>query len=78
MTSKRNIRENRSEGSWAYQSEGRQRGLRKRDLGIFGPGTKAEGKSQRKPAEGGCGAKMTKIEEIQRAQCPGRQRRIRC
>lgn len=40
------------------------------DMGNFGLQTEAKARSQRKPAEGGCGAKETEIEEIQRAQCP--------
>lgn len=61
---------NSSEGRWAYQAEGRWRDLEVGDLGSFGPQTEAKARSQRKPAEGGCGAKETEIEEIQRAQCP--------
>lgn len=57
---------------------GRQAEGSQRNLEIFGPGTEAEGRSQRKPAEGGCGARMTEMEESQRAQCPRRQRRTRC
>ena len=50
---------NRSKGSWAYQAEGRQGELK--DLRIFGRGTEAEARSQRKPAGGRCGAKEIEI-----------------
>lgn len=52
---------NRSKDSWAYQAEGRQGELKVKDLGIFGRGTEAEARSQRKPAGRGCGAKEIEI-----------------
>ena len=44
VTFKENLLVQRSEGSWAYQAEGRQRELKEGDLGIFGPGTAVEGR----------------------------------
>lgn len=52
---------NRSKGSWAHQAEGRQGELKLEDLGIFGRGTEAEARSQRKPAGRGCEAKDIEI-----------------
>lgn len=52
---------NRSKASWANEAEGRQGELKVEDLGIFGRGTEAKARSQRKPAGEECGAKEIEI-----------------